>query len=351
MNHTKPSQPVILSEHERGTSEGESKDPDMGSPAMQTQGISAGSLSFRSSIGKPHLITASCMGSDREQGTTNFITAISFYKDVLHMALAPALLLLAFCLACPAQTAAPPQAPAPPIDKPSISLSPAVIMAKGDFGQSLTQTLTLTNSTGADLGFDLVAQDIIVKDGKRVFVPAGETPNGIAASAVFSPKSILIKAHTAGSVEVRLTIPAETNVRAVSAIFMGTDKFQTSNTGVAMTASLAALVTFNLTGNVKIQQDPAQVTPVSATENMKIAQWLANTGTEPVLPEGTAAILNPKGALVGKATFAPQRLLPGERLQFIAEYPEQLAPGGYRVLCSFQFEGKTLTSQADFQVQ
>ena len=238
----------------------------------------------------------------------------------------------------------------PAVEKPSISLSPAVVMAKGSFGQALTQTLTLTNNTGADLGFDLVAQDVIVKNGKRVFVPAGELPDSIAASAVFSPKSVFIRAHTSGIVDLRLTLPAKTDVRAVSAIFMGTDKLRTSSSAVAMTASLAALFTFNLTDNVKLQQEPAQVTPASSTENMKITQWLANIGSEPVLPEGTAAILNASGTLVGKATFAPQRLLPGERLRFVAEYPDQLKSGEYRVLCSFQFEGKTITSEANFQI-
>src|SRR5690349_8528261 len=94
---------------------------------------------------------------------------------------------------------------------PSISLSPAVVMAKGSFGQGLTQVLTLTNNTGMDLAFELQAQDIVVKDGKRTFVPAGETQNGIAASAVFTPKAVLVKAHTAASAEVRLTIPAKTD--------------------------------------------------------------------------------------------------------------------------------------------
>ena len=250
--------------------------------------------------------------------------------------------------AVPAQTPAPAAAPA--VEKPSISLTPAVVMAKGSFGQTLEQVLTLTNNFGSDLGFDLVAQDVIVKDGKRVFVPAGELPDSIAASAVFSPKSVLVKAHSSVSVELRLTLPAKTDVRAVSAIFMGTDKLQTSSSGVAMTASLATLLTFNLTNNVKLQQEPAQITPASATENMKVTQWLSNTGTEPVLPEGTAAILNAQGALVGKATFKAQRLLPGERLQLVAEYPDQLPSGDYRALCSFQFEGKTITSEAKFQI-
>ena len=248
-----------------------------------------------------------------------------------------------------AQLAPAPQTPAPP-DKPSISLSPAVIMGRGNFGQGLTQTLTLTNNTGADLNFELLAEDMIVKDGKRVYVPAGELPDSIAVTAVFSQKTILIKAHTAGSVEVRLTIPAKTDVRAIVAVFRGTDVLPTSSGGVGMTASLSTLITFNLSQNVKLQPEPAQVSPASASDYMLVSEWLDNKGTEPVLPQGTAVVLNAKGSLVGKAVFKPQRLLPGERQEFVAAFPEQLPAGNYRALCSFQFEGKTQTSSVDFKI-
>ena len=260
-----------------------------------------------------------------------------------------ALIFLLACAAGAAQLAPAPQAAAP-VEKPSISLSPAVIMGRGNFGQGLTQTLTLTNNTGADLNFELLAEDMIVKDGKRVYVPAGELPDSIAATAVFSKKTILIKAHTAGSVDVRLTIPAKTDIRAIVAVFRGTDVLPTSSGGVGMTASLSTLLTFNLSENVKLQPEPAHVSPASASANMTVSQWLVNVGSEPVLPEGTAAVLNEKGSLVGKATFVPQRLLPGERQQFVAEFPEQLPSGDYRALCSFQFEGKTQTSSVDFKI-
>jgi len=223
-------------------------------------------------------------------------------------------------------------------------------MAKGSFGQGLTQTLTLSNQTGRDFAFDLVAEDVIIKDGKRVFVPAGETPNSIAATAVFSQKTVLVKPFSSASVDVRLTLPAQTNLRAVVAMFRGTDKLPTSSGAVGMTASLGTLITFNLTDNVKLQPEAVRVNPASETANMSIAQWISNSGTEPALPEGTAAVLNSNGGLVGKAIFPALRLLPGERLEFSAEYQGELPPGNYRALCSFQFEGKTLTSEGSFEV-
>lgn len=234
--------------------------------------------------------------------------------------------------------------------KPSISLSPAVIMAKGSFGQGLTQTLTMSNQTGMDFAFELVAEDVIVKNGQRTYVPAGEIPGSIAATAVFSQKTVIVKANNAVSVDVHLTIPPKTDIRAVVAMFRGTDKLPTSSGSVGMTASLGSLITFNLSEDVRLEPEAVHVSPATTSTNTVISQFIANKGSEPALPEGAAAILNQKGSLVGRATFAPQRLLPGERLEFTAEYPEQLQPGSYRVLCSFQFEGKTLTSAGDFHI-
>src|ERR1700744_4757919 len=133
-----------------------------------------------------------------------------------------------------AAPAAPPQTPVglPPAEKPSISLSPAVVMAKGSFGQGLAQTLTLTNQTARDFAFEMVAEDVVIKDGKRQFVAAGETSNSIAATAVFTQKTILVKPYSSATVDVRLTLPAQTDIRGVVAMFRGTDKLPTSTGAV-----------------------------------------------------------------------------------------------------------------------
>lgn len=275
------------------------------------------------------------------------MTPLKLHPTLAVASLVP-MLFAAFALS--AQTLPAPAVAAASAEKPSIALSPAVVMARGNFGQTLSQTLTLSNNTGVDLGFELLAEDLVIKDGKRVYVPAGELPDSISASAVFSRKQVLIKAHSAASVDVRLTIPATTDIRAVVAIFHGTDVLSTSSSAVGMTASLSTLITFNVSENVKLDPEPARLTPASENANMSISQWLANAGSEPVLPEGTAAVLNEKGSLVARASFAQQRLLPGERQQFVAEFADQLPSGSYRALCSFQFEGKTQTSTMEFKI-
>lgn len=235
-------------------------------------------------------------------------------------------------------------------DKPRISLSPAVVMAHGGFGQGLTQTLTLTNQTSVDFPFEMVANDVVVRDGQRVFVEAGQLPDSIAASAVFSSRTGVVKANSSASVDVRVTIPNTTGLRAIVAIFRGTQVMRGQN-NVGMTASLGALITFNLSNNVKLETGSVSIDPPVDSSGVSISQELHNSGAEPVLPEGVAAFLDKSGHLTAKVTFEPQRLLPGEKLDFKTEYTGHLPPGQYRVLCSFQFEGKTITSEGTYVAQ
>lgn len=224
-------------------------------------------------------------------------------------------------------------------------------MARGSYGQGLTQTLSLTNNTPNEFVFDMQAQDVIVQDGRRVYVAAGETETSIAATAVFSQKQVIAKPYSTVTVDVRLTIPAKTQIRGIVALFHGTNRLPTSNSAVGMTASLGALITFNLTDNVQLLPENVRVIPAGENSNLTISQWITNIGTEPVLPEGALALLGVKGNLVGKVPFPTQRLMPGERLEFSVEYPEQLDPGEYKAMCSFQFEGKTLTSDSSFNIR
>ena len=231
----------------------------------------------------------------------------------------------------------------------SVSLSPAVAVVNCKFGQSTTQTLTLTNRTDQELVFEMMAEDILVKDGKRIFVAAGETPGGIAFTAVFSQKEVVIQPLQSASVTVTFTLPEDTPLRAAVALFRGSTKLS-GRTSIKMTASLGTLFTFAVSRNFEMESAPLALTPQSATANLGISQVLTNIGSDPFVANGIAAVLNQAGSIVGKATFEPQRLLPGERLPFKTEYSTELKTGHYRVLASFQYEEKVVTTSSDFTV-
>jgi hypothetical protein len=222
-------------------------------------------------------------------------------------------------------------------------------MVRCNYSQSYTQMLTLTNQTQQEFVFEMAAEDVVVRDGKRGFVPAGETPRSIAASAVFSQKQGVVKPGQSATVVVTFTVPPETSLRAAVALFRGLNKVSSAGP-VMMTASLGALFTFTVSDNFQIESSPVAVTAQSATANLGISQVLTNTGSEPFIAGGIAALLDETGTLVGKVSFEEQRLLPGEQVPFRAEYPAGLKTGRYRVFASFQYEEKVITNSKDFTV-
>jgi hypothetical protein len=233
-----------------------------------------------------------------------------------------------------------------------ISLAPSVVTLVGQPGQAHRQTLRLTNHTTRELAFRLEAQDVITADGRRAFIAAGELGDSIAATAVFSPREIVIAPGAVGVADVTVTVPAGTAVRGVAAIFRGQTVVGSQN-GVAMTASLGALITFKLSNDVRLEATVPEVSPQTATRNLSVNEWVSNTGSEPVVASGAAALLNDAGVLIGKVPLEPQRLMPGERVGFRADYPSLLAPGRYRAILSLEYdanERKVLTRTAEFAV-
>src|SRR5438876_1754193 len=182
--------------------------------------------------------------------------------------------------------AAPGSAPELMQRPPALSLSPAVVMTKGSYGQSITQTLVLTNDTSRAMSFDMVAQDVIVRDGQRDFVNAGELAGSIAATAVFSVPTVTVKPYATAGVDVRFTIPQGSPIRAAVAIFRGTNRLMSSMGNVAMTASLGALVTFTVSDGFKLDSDPIAVGDRGDGASVAFSQHLTNLGSEPIVPEG-----------------------------------------------------------------
>lgn len=227
----------------------------------------------------------------------------------------------------------------------TLSLSPAVVMLSGDHGQSTTQTLTLTNGTSRPFAFDLVAQDVVIRDGKRTHVDAGRIAGSIAATAVFSQNHVEVGPKETVTVSITATLPPSTQQRAIVALFRGTNRVMSGN--VPMTASLGALLTFSISDEIDLTAAALVVRPQSPSEALAVVQGCTNSGREPLVARGVVAILGEDGKLVGKSALEPRRLLPGESADLGGEYGGELDPGRYRVFLTYEFEGRSLSTSAD----
>jgi hypothetical protein len=97
----------------------------------------------------------------------------------------------------------------------SLTTAPALILLPDNPGQTTTQTLVVNNSTIYEFTFELEGKDLIVREGKAVFLPAGELTDSIASNLLFSKKSVNVKAGQSASFDVTLTVPRQTLVRGV----------------------------------------------------------------------------------------------------------------------------------------
>lgn len=230
----------------------------------------------------------------------------------------------------------------------SITLWPAVTPLAGNHGQSVTEILTLQNDTDFPLDFTLEARDVVVRDGARVFVEAGQLADSIAASAVFTPRTLRVAAHSSAAATVTLTLPAAMQHRAVVAYFRSTTPVPSGKQQTFL--SLGSLFTFTVSDHVSVAAGMLEVEPPSATSNTRLQSVLVNDGEEPVVPTGMAVLLDADGRLAGKAPFAARRLLPGETATLVADYPGELPTGSYRAVATFDIAGRALTLTASLDV-
>jgi hypothetical protein len=230
----------------------------------------------------------------------------------------------------------------------SVGLSPASISLKGTPGQMTTQSFKISNGTDTPYKFKVQVADVLVNDGKRKFLPAGQSRGSIAALVTAPSGEINLSPGQNSSVPVTFVLPENTDIRAVAVFFIGEQATPKPEAQLRTRVSLGAVVDFTASDDVLLQAAPPQITPQTSTTNMLTTQDLVNAGREPLIAKGVAAFLDKSGKLMGKVTFEQKRLLPGERNALHAEYPGTLPPGKYRALCSIEYSGKLLTTTAEF---
>jgi hypothetical protein len=235
-------------------------------------------------------------------------------------------------------------------DVGSMSVSPSEVMLRGRAGQTTTQILSFTNRTSRALSFEMIAQDAVVREGLRSYVEAGTLRGGIAATAVFSPRVFTAPAGASVDINVTVTIPQDTAVRAIAVMCQGTTKLGVKP--LQMTASVGTLFTFALAGDViAATASPLLIQTPTASASLVARQEVANSGTEPVVATGILVILDRSGAIIGRQTITGWRMLPGETTPVRVAYDGRLAAGHYRAIVTYDLTDKTISSGAEFDVQ
>lgn len=231
----------------------------------------------------------------------------------------------------------------------TISVSPAGISVKGTAGHTTTQHFKVSNSSTMPYAFKVEVMDIVIESGERHFVAAGRNRAGLAVRAFPPAEPLVIAPGAEAVVPVTFVLPVETESRAVAVFFRG-QPIQAPVNGPRVLLNIGAVVDFSISDRVLLSAELPQVVSPDTIHNLTITAPLTNVGVEPTIARGMAAILGTGGNLIGKAAFNSKRLLPQEHNSLHAEYAGALASGTYRILCSLEYSGKTVTRETEFIV-
>jgi len=157
----------------------------------------------------------------------------------------------------------------------AISLSPTLSAITSEPGQSAKQALTLVNDTPNELSFEVVVKDLVVRDGKAVFLPPGSALNGVAATAVFAEKYFNIKPQQTKIISIEFTVHPQTTSRGILVMLQGTDKLAFGK--ATMTANLGAVITIDVPESTAAGLDGAGASAGAAS--FALSQWAADAAS------------------------------------------------------------------------
>ncbi len=161
------------------------------------------------------------------------------------------------------------------VTEPSVTLVPTMILDQGTPNQSSTHTLTIHNRTPFEMAFAVEARDLVSQDGKPVYLTAGEAEGSVAATVVYSTRTLEVKPMQSASLEITLTMPEHTTVRGVAILLNARSGLPQGEAGL-VTASLGSIITWAgdpiSSGG---QLATASSGPASGT-NLAISQWIVD---------------------------------------------------------------------------
>ncbi len=176
----------------------------------------------------------------------------------------------------------------------SLTMIPGFILASVAPKQSATYTLVINNLTARELTFEAEGLDLVLKDGKPVYLAANETPDSVAGSLLFSTKSVNVKPGQSASLDLTLTLPAQTQVRGVLVTLNGADQIPDGR-GASMTPSLGTFISLARSGDTaSAAGSSAGASPL----HFKVAQWQTDS---PEKCSSVAVDSNPLQATAGAA--------------------------------------------------
>ncbi len=161
------------------------------------------------------------------------------------------------------------------VTEPSLTLIPTMILDGTQPNQSSTHTLVVHNRTPFEMAFAVEARDLVTQKGKPVYLNPGQAEGSVAATIVYSTRTLEVKPMQSASLEITLTMPDHTAVRGV-AILLNSRSGMSQGEAGSLSASLGSFITWAGNGNPAGPPVQSDATGVPSGTNLAITQWVVD---------------------------------------------------------------------------
>jgi hypothetical protein len=233
----------------------------------------------------------------------------------------------------------------------SVGVTPASIDAKVTRGASYTQTFTIFNNTGTRLRFECSAEDMWYDEGnKRVAGRAGTLPRSASLWVLFSPREVVVEAHSSSIVIATVSVPATAGggyyavpvFKSLPADEPAAGVSQVGGNSATASIGVRFLLMMMFTtvdaSEYNVEVMGGRITPPSASTEMALELDVLNRSTTHVNLRGAFAILNASGTLVGRGAIPTKRYLPDQRNVIATGWAGELPPGIYTSVITLSYD-------------
>lgn len=249
----------------------------------------------------------------------------------------------------------------------SITISPASIDAKVKRGASYTQNFVITNKTGEKLSFHCTFNDFWYDEqNNRLTGRAGTLPRSASLWMQFTPSEIIVEPNSSATVKAVITVPqTATGGYYAVPVFEGmpankteaeTTKTSTATASIGIRFRGLMMFTTEDGAEYNVEVMNGNISPPTASSELKINLDLRNRGTAHAFVRGAFAILNSSGVLIGRGSFNEKRYLPTQRDFMKGNWAGELPPGNYTCVVTLSYnrvglEPVSLVYEMPFKVE
>ncbi|MFH0839932.1 MAG: hypothetical protein V1883_02820 [Candidatus Omnitrophota bacterium] len=223
----------------------------------------------------------------------------------------------------------------------SINVSPPSVRLSISPGETRSGTITVENKSDSPMDMRAYAEDwVYEKSGGKQFAPAGTTPLSCAKWISTHPQKFRVEANSRIGVQYTISVPADASGGHYAVIFfesiVSEGEATSGNMMVRFSGRIGTIIYQESEGRIDRKGEITSFTCGRPDQNspLTINLTLKNEGNTHIIANGVMSIIDKDGNVFGRKELGPINTLPGDTMDYKAEWLGELNEGTYDVIAT-----------------